>query len=136
MVMIMNNVANAILKKNTENINNSEVDLIPCNTGVILEPYDDNPYRKVERTESGLIIGVESTQKYKSNDTGEMESNEEYIACAKVIAVGPSCKFVQPGEDVFYVKHIAIPVPFRKKGYWTLSEQNIICRIVKKKEND
>ena len=39
MVMIMNNVANAILKKNTENINNSEVHLILCNTGVILERY-------------------------------------------------------------------------------------------------
>ena len=126
----MNNVANAILKKNTENINNSEVDLIPCNTGVILEPYDDNPYRKVERTESGLIIGVESTQKYKSNDTGEMESNEEYIACAKVLAVGPKCENVKVGEDIFLIKHIANPIPFRKEGYYIISEQNTLCRIV------
>ena len=132
----MENIAKNIIKKNTENINENEVNIIPCNTGVLIKFYEDNPYRKIEKTQSGLIIGIESTKKYKSTDTGEIENNEEYIACAKVIAVGPSCKFVQPGEDVFYVKHIAIPVPFRKKGYWTLSEQNIICRIVKNKEND
>lgn len=134
MVMIMNNVANEILKKNTTNINNSDVEIIPCNTGVVLLPYDDNPYRKVEKTESGLIIGIESTKKYKSNETGEMEQNEDFVACAKVIAVGPACKNVQVGDDVFYVKHIAQPLPFRKKGYWTISEQNITCRIVKKND--
>ena len=94
--------------------------------------YEDNPYRTVETTSSGLIIGIESTKKYKSNETGEMENNEEVIVCAKVIAVGPKCENVQVGEDVFVVKYICNPVPFRKKGYYMVSESNILCRIVKK----
>lgn len=129
----MNNVAETILKKNTQNINNKDVDIIPCNTNVVLEFYEENPYRLVEVSDNGLILGIESTKRYKSNETGEMEDSEEYIACAKVIAVGPACRNVQVGEDVFAVKHIANPLPFRKKGYRVINEENIICRL---KEND
>ena len=116
------NVAKNMLK-DYENVSTEDFEVLPCNTGVLLQPYNDNPYKKIEKTKSGLIIGIESTQKYKSNDTGEIEENDEFVACAKVIAVG---------QDVFFIKHIAIPVPYRKMNYWTISEQNILCRIVKK----
>ena len=131
--MIMENIAENIIKKNTKDINNKNVDILPCNTNVVLEFYEDNPYRYVVTSENGLILGIESTKKYKSNETGEMEDSEEYIACAKVIAVGPACRNVKVGEDVFAVKHISNPLPFRKKGYRVISEENIICRLV---END
>ena len=72
----MENIAKNIIKKNTENINENEVNIIPCNTGVLIKFYEDNPYRKIEKTQSGLIIGIESTKKYKSTDTGEIENNE------------------------------------------------------------
>lgn len=127
--MIMENIAKNIIKKNTENINENEVNIIPCNTGVLIKFYEDNPYRKIERTESGLILGIESTKKYKSNETGEMEQNEEYVSCAKVLAIGPKCENVKVGEDIFLIKHIAIPVPFRKKGFYIISEQNILCHL-------
>lgn len=126
------NISDNIIKKNTNNINTDDVDIIPCNLSVLVKFYDDNPYRTVETTSSGLIIGIESTKKHKSNETGEMENNEEVIACAKVVAVGPKCENVQVGEDVFVVKYICNPVPFRKKGYYMVSESNILCRIVKK----
>lgn len=125
----MKNIAKNIIKKNTENINENEVELVPCNTGVLIKFYEDNPYRKVEKTESGLIIGIESAKKYKSCETGEIEENDEYVACAKVIAVGPKCENVHVGDDIFLIKHIALPVPFRKQGYYTISEQNILCWI-------
>lgn len=128
----MENVANNILKRTTKDINTNEVEIIPCNSRVILEFYENNPYRTIETTDNGIIIGVESTKRYKSNDTGEMEDSEEYIACAKVIAVGPTCRNVEVGDDVFCVKHIANYIPFRKKGYRAIDEQNIICRIVNK----
>lgn len=127
--MIMENIAKNIIKKNTENINENEVKIIPCNTGVLIKFYEDNPYRKIERTESGLILGVESTKKYKSNETGEMETNDEYVSCAKVLATGPKCENVKVGEDIFLIKHIAVPVPFRKKGFYIISEQNILCHL-------
>ena len=112
--MIMNNIlAEQILKNNIEGVNTDDVNVVPCNTGVLIKFYDDNPYRVLE--------------------TGEMEENDEVVACAKVIAVGPKCQNVEVGEDVFAVKHIAIPVPFRKQALYILSESNILCRI---KKND
>ena len=126
------NISDNIIKKNTNNINTDDVDIVPCNMSVLVKFYEDNPYRTVETMASGLIVGIESTKKYKSNETGEMENNYEVIACAKVIAVGPKCENVKVGEDVFVVKYICNPVPFRKMGYYMVSESNIMCRIVKK----
>ena len=126
------NISDNIIKKNTNNINIDEVDIIPCNLSVLVKFYDENPYRKVETTSSGLIVGIESTKMYKSNETGEMERNQEAVVCAKVIAVGPRCENVKVGEDVFVIKYICNPVPFRKMGYYMVSESNIMCRIVKK----
>lgn len=126
----MENVAENILNRNLKDVNEDKVYLVPCNTSVILKFYEDNPYKQIERESNGLILGIESTKRYKSMETGEMEDTEEYIACAKVIAVGPGCKNVKVGEDVFCVKHLATPIPFRNKGYRALNEQNIICRIV------
>lgn len=130
------NVENNILERQFKNINTNDVEIIPCNSGVIFKIYEDNPYKAIETTKSGLIFGVQSTQKYKSNETGEIEENDEYVACAKVIAVGPECKNVKVGEDIFIIKHIAKPLPFRKMGYYEMSEQNILCRIINKNEND
>lgn len=124
----MNYAANVM---NIKNINTDVVDIVPVNTGVLLQFYDENPYRMIETTETGLIVGIESTKRYKSNETGEIESNEEMVSCAKVIAVGPECKNVKVGEDVYCMRFRAIPVPFRKKGYYIMSEQNITCRIIK-----
>ena len=35
----MENIAKNIIKKNTENINENEVNIIPCNTGVLIKFY-------------------------------------------------------------------------------------------------
>lgn len=114
-------------------INTEDVDIIPCNTGVLIKFYDKNPYRAVEKTQSGLIVGMESTKMYKSNETGEMEFNDEVVSCAKVIAVGSKCQNVETGDDVYVIRHIANPLPFRKMQYYVINEQNIMVRIVKKK---
>ena len=87
----MNNIAETILKNNIKDINTDDVEIIPCNMNVILSFYDENPYRELETTESGLILGLDGNKRYKSNETGEMEDSEEYMAVAKVIAVGPTC---------------------------------------------
>ncbi len=128
----MDTVAENILQKNTKNINTKDTEIVPIAINVVLDFYKDNPYRTVVTTDSGLIMGIESIKKYKSNETGEMEDNEEYIACAKVIAVGPDCRYVSVGDDVFVTKHLATPLPYRKKGYYVITEQNIICKVTEK----
>ena len=128
----MNNVAANILKRSMENIKTEDVDIIPCNRNILVEFYPENPYRTIETTDTGLILGVESTKKYKSNETGEMEDSQEYIDIAKVIAIGPNCTNCVPGEDVCLIRHIAVPVPFRKKNWYMIDEANVLCRFVKK----
>lgn len=126
----MKNVAQNIVNKNTKDINRNDVQIIPINFGVLIKPYEENPYRMIEQTESGLIVGIESTKRYKSNETGEYEDNQQLITCGKVIATGPECKNVKVGDDVYFAIHFATPIPFRKKGYYEISEQNIFCKIV------
>lgn len=111
-------------------INNENVEIVPCNTNVILKFYEENPYRKIETSESGLLLGVEA-KIHKSNETGEIESNQPCIVCAKVIAVGPDCRNVKVGEDVYVSTFTAAPIPFRNKNYKAVTEQNIICRMIK-----
>lgn len=125
----MNDVSNAIINRNIKDVNTNEVELVALNTGVILEPYKENPYRKIETTDSGLIVGIESTKRYKSNETGEYEDNQQLICCGKVISKGPDCRNVNVGDDVYFPVHISNPLPFRKKGYRIISEQNIFCII-------
>lgn len=125
----MYSVSETIINKNTKDINKDDVKVYPCGTGVLLSFYDKNPYRLVETSDTGLILGIESTKKYKSNETGEIEDVEELVACAKVIAIGSACRDVKVGDDVFANKHLALPVPFRKKGYMLLDERNVLCRI-------
>lgn len=128
----MNNVAENILNKNLKNINTKDTELEPLFTNVILDFYEENPYRAVETTETGIILGIEGNKTYKSNETGEMEDSEEYIAYAKVIAVGKDCKYVNVGDDVLTVKHYATPIPYRNKNYRAINEQHIICKVVEK----
>lgn len=119
---------NEKLIKDTD-IKTEDVNIIPCNTGVLIKFYDKNPYRAIEKTQSGLIVGIESTKMYKSNETGEMEFNDEVVSCAKVLAVGPKCQNVEEGDDVFVIRHIATPCPYRKLGLFIISEQNIMCSL-------
>lgn len=126
------NVAENVIRKNTYGVKEGEFDIIPCNLGVLIEFYSENPYRRIEQTKSGLFVGVESTKMYKSNETGEYEYNDEVVSCAKVIAVGPKCENVHVGEDIYVIRHVCNPIPFRKKGYYLINEANILCRVIEK----
>ena len=132
---MLNDTAKTIVENNMDGVDMSEVDIVPVNANVLIAPYLQNPYRYIETTASGLIVGVESSKTYKSNETGEIEQNNEVIKCGKVIAVGPACKNVNVGDDVYYTTFSEAKLPFRKKGYVIVGEGLLICRIVKKNEN-
>lgn len=129
---MLNNTAKTIVENNMEDVCMDEVEIIPTNANVLIKPYIRNPYRYIETTESGLIVGIESSKTYKSNETGEVEQNNEVIRCGKVIATGPLCKNVNVGDDVFFTTYSQAVVPFRKKGYVIVGEGLLMCRIVKK----
>lgn len=129
---LLNEKAERVIENNTEDIYIGEAEIIPTNANVLAQPYVRNPYRYIETTESGLIVGVESSKTYKSNETGEIEKNNDVVKCAKVIAVGPDCKNVNVGDDIFFTAFEELVLPFRKKGYVVVSELRLICRIVRK----
>ena len=129
---LLDNVANTIVENNLEDVCLDDVDIVPCNASVLILPYEKNPYREVTTTESWIIVGIESSKTYKSNETGEIEQNNDVIRVGKVIAHGPACQNVEDGDDVFFTTYSMTPVPFRKKGYVMVGENLLICRIVKK----
>lgn len=100
---------------------------------VIFTKYERNPYRKSSKSKSGIILdtGYDAHEYEFSHETGQMERNDLGVICCNVVAVGPECKYVKPGEDI-YLRNVGIaPVPFDGRDYWAISEQNIICRVVK-----
>lgn len=113
---MLSETANTIIENNIEDVYTGEVEIIPINNNVLIEPYIRNPYRNIETTASGLIVGIESSKTYKSNETGEIQQNTEVIKCGRVLAVGPLCKNVEVGDDVFYTTYSEGKVPFRKRG--------------------
>lgn len=93
---------------------------------VIFTKYNKNPYRKY-KSGAGLIMDVDS---FHLNEAGEMEQDEMGVICCHVVSVGPECKYVKEGDDI-YIRNVGTaPVPFDYRGYWAISEQNVICRIV------
>lgn len=123
-----------LMEGNNDDIKScDDVDIVPCNAVVIVLPYNKNPYRKASKmTSSGLYIpGFENAVTTKAPDSGENENNPKGIVCAKVIAVGPKCENVRVGDDVFVNFLIANPLPFDGRGYYALSEMNIIASIRK-----
>lgn len=129
---LLNDKAERVIENNLEDVYMGDAIIIPTNANILVQPYVRNPYRYIETTESGLIVGLESSKTYKSNDTGEVEQNNEVIKCGKVLQIGPDCKNVHIGDDVFFTAFDELKLPFRKKGWVMVSEMRIICRIVRK----
>ena len=104
------------------------LEMLPMMNKIILQPYPVNPYRKV--VEGSLI--VDYTGAFKNPDSGEDDKLQELVGCAKVIEVGPECKYLKPGDDVYYDTRTVYPVPFMSMGYRLTSEPQILCVLNEK----
>ena len=104
------------------------LEMLPMMNKIILQPYPVNPYRKV--VEGSLI--VEYTGAFKNPDSGEDDKLQELVGCAKIIEVGPECKYLKPGDDVYYDTRTVYPVPFMSMGYRLTSEPQILCVLNEK----
>jgi hypothetical protein len=124
-------MADNLCKQNEGIKSAANKEIVACNSNVIIKLYDRNPYRSIKTSASGIIYGLDGHEMYFSHESGEMEESHQEIICAEVIAIGPECKNVKVGEDV-YCRNIPAPIPFDNRGYYAITEQNIICRIVNK----
>ena len=106
------NVAENIIKKNTNNINTEDVDIVPCNLSVLVKFYDENPYRKVEKTSTGLYVGIESTKKYKSKHKITYKHRDMGLRCVIKIAANKNhfvCGYLRKESSCLLIMPAAPP---------------------------
>lgn len=115
-------------KSVAENV--SSIEIKPLFNRIMVKPFAANPFQKLT-IENGIItdIGGLNPNIEFNNDTGEYQERDQNIIVATVVEVGPECKYIRPGDTVFYLKQLPTPVPFFKQGFWTLKEENIIAVV-------
>lgn len=101
------------------------LELMPVGPRIIVQPYPNNPYRKI--MEGSIIVDYGET--FKNPDSGEYDKLAAGVICAQVIEVGPECKWIKPGDDVFCQNGVMVPVPFFSSGYKTLAEQQVLAIV-------
>ena len=93
-------------------------EIMPLYNNVILRPYSENPYVSMQ-SKDGLLL---TDDQFDSQDSGETEKRDLLIGCAQVIEIGPECKYLQVGDDVFYNTVTVRPVPFQRQGFLLCAE--------------
>ena len=121
-----------ILKEYAESFNENmnSIEIKPMFARILVKPFEQNPFQKIKRSDSGLIIdmgGMAPT--YKNSDTGEWEEEKQFIVTGTVVDCGPDVKYLNQGDVVFYRVDTSVPVPFFKQGLVSLAENQIIAVV-------
>ena len=116
-------------EKINENVNNIEI--MPLGSYVLVKQFEENPFQRIVRdSKSGIIIDTGGlAPQYKNTDNGEIEEEEQFIKVGVVQEVGPECRYLQPGDAVFYSKPSAIPVPFYKQKLIQVNETRVLAVV-------
>jgi ribosomal protein S19 len=109
------------------------LEIMPMFGYVLIKPFDNNPFQQVKTTKSGIITDLGGfAPTYKSNETGEIEEEKQFIRVGTVIETGHKCEFVKEGDVVFYTIASECMVPFFKQGFVVVNETRIIAVVNEK----
>jgi hypothetical protein len=100
-----------------------KTEIMPIYSNIMIRLYKENPYIN-NVTASGLRLG---NGEFTNPDSGEDEQMDLKIICAEVIEVGPDCRYIKPGDDVYVNSPTIRPVPFMRQGFFLCSEQNVLA---------
>lgn len=126
-----NQALNDYAKTLSEDINGLEI--MPMFAYALIKPFEQNPFQQIKISEGGLITDLGGfTPQYKSNETGQIEEEEQYIKVGTVIEVGHKCEFLKPGDVVFYTVASECMVPFFKQGFVVVNENRIMAVVNEK----
>lgn len=115
-------------KELSDKINNIEI--MPIGNYVLVKEFKDNPFQRIVRSDSGLIIDMGGmAPQYKNTDNGQIEEEESIIKVGVIQEVGPECKWCIAGDTIFYTKMSAVPVPFYKQGLQLVNETRILAVV-------
>lgn len=104
----------------------NQCEIVPAYSNVLIKPFDSNPFQQIKKVGNLIVDTGGYTPEYKSNDSGEWEEEEQRIGVATVIEAGPECKYVKPGDAVFYQNTSIVPIPFYKQGFYSINEHSIM----------
>lgn len=106
------------------------VQIAPIGNYVIVRPFKENPFQKVQVSPSGLIISTGGmTPEYKSNESGEYVEAENPIRVGVVIEVGPECKWLKSGDTIMWTVMSEVCIPFYNFGFKLVNETRALCVI-------
>lgn len=106
------------------------IEIMPLASYVLISPFRENPFQKITVEASGLITDLGGlAPSYKSQETGSMEEEKQYVKVGAVVETGPDCRFLKTGDIVIYNIASEVAVPFFKFGFVTVNEQRIIAVI-------
>lgn len=126
-----NQALNDYAKTLSEDINGLEI--MPMFGYALIKPFEQNPFQQIKISESGLITDMGGfTPQYKSNETGEIEEEEQFIKVGTVIEIGHKCEFLKPGDVVFYTIASENMVPFFRQGFVVVNENRIMAVVNEK----
>lgn len=118
-------------EKMSEDLNG--VEIMPMFGYVLIKPFEHNPFQQIKMTDSGIITDLGGlAPEYKSNETGNWETEEQFIKVGTVIETGHKCEFLQPGDIVFYTIASEMMVPFYKMGFVVVAENRIMAVVNEK----
>lgn len=118
------------LKTSKDIINRSQdLEIMPIGFYILIKPYESNPYNKIIVSKGGLIEDADFAPTYKSNETGEIEIEENLMRVGQVLEVGPECKYIKEGDDVYYKRFNEVPIPFFKQGLIVIHENAVMACI-------
>lgn len=90
----------------------------------ILFKEAENPFLR-KRTKSGLFLPEGFAQ---TEETGDVEKLDRIIGFGIVDGVGEECKYVKPGDGIFYDRRSIRPIPMTEP-IWQFSERNVVAYI-------
>lgn len=116
-------------KEISEDMNGLEI--MPLGSYVLIKPFNENPFQRVEVTKSGIIVdlGGGSVQTHKNQETGQEEEDAPFIKVGTVIETGPEVKFLKTGDLVFFTVACENQIPFFKQGFVTVNETRIMAVV-------
>lgn len=118
-------------EKLSEDLNG--VEIMPMFNYALIKPFEQNPFQQIKVSKSGIITDLGGyAPQYKSNETGQMEEEQQFIKVGTVVEVGHKCEFLKPGDVVFYTIASECMVPFYKMGFVVVAEQRIMAVVNEK----
>lgn len=106
------------------------LEIMPLYGYVLIEPFKNNPFQKINITKSGFITDLGgAAPTYKSEEDGEIHEEEQFIKVGTVIETGHKCEFIKPGDIVLFPEPSICPIPFYKFG-WVVVNENRILAVV------